>query len=367
MDFFKKYGNWREDRKLSASFILFFVLTFFLLGEQIIALPLYLIGPGIGGGGPDKVSILDMSLSDALHRPLFYLLFGFISWILFRSLSWPIVWVSASTIWFIFKWFLPDPGKTQSPIWTLIGVGFFVLTPYFIYRNVDRTWGAKGRWNTILILAVINILFLGFFAYQIYGLDNSYYGYTSHGGLIRNESSYDQNLPSQKTYQDLVMITPYFDEADISRIGPYSETSGGLLGIKHLGIDFFPVSDMIPFLAVTDGKITNFRNEGGNTQLCIDHNPFLVCYSFETFSSSDAVNQRQKDNVFVKNGDEVKQGDLIGKLINGGDGSHVDLGVLRLGENGERICPEPYFSEGAKASILRLIHKDHLTWKLCYE
>ncbi len=357
-NFFKKDGYWRSDRKLPVSFFLFFFLTFFLMGEQLVALPLYLFGP-VSEGGADKVAILDLAPSDALHRPLFYLLFSFISWMLFRSLNWPIVWIGASTMWLVFKWLLPDPSKTPSIIWTFVGVGIFILTPYFIYRTVDRRWGVKGRRNAVLIVAALNILLLGFFAYQIYVLDNSYYRQTSYGSLIRNESN-------QQTYQSLVMIAPYTDESKISRIGPYSSTEDSPLGIKHPGIDFFPVSDMMPFLAVTGGKITNFRSESGNTQFCIDHNPFLVCYSFETFSSDDAVSQRQRDNVFVKNGDEVKQGDMIGKLIYGGDGAHVDLGVMRLGENGEKICPESYFTEEAKASIVSLIQKDHTDLFMCY-
>ncbi|MBI4009783.1 MAG: hypothetical protein HY361_01115 [Candidatus Aenigmarchaeota archaeon] len=373
MDFSKKYGDWRGDRKLPASFILFFVLTFFLLGEQLLALPLYLIGPGTGGDGPDKVSILDMSLSDALHRPLFYLLFGFISWIMFRSLSWPIVWIGASTIWLVFKWFLPDPGDTQNIIGTFIGVGFFIVIPYFIYRTVDRKWGTKGRRNAILILTAINILFLGFFAYQIYGLNNSYHGYTSRGSLIRNESSYGQNLPvSPETYSNLSIITPYLNETDISSINEaFSNTENSPWGFKHLGIDFMTSSDLVYFQAVTDGTITNLKTskeneqQGWHTGLCIDHSPYLICYNFETFSSDQADGDRQKASIWVENGRHVKQGDIIGQLVYGGNGAHVDLGVIHLGK--ERSCPEPYFTEDAKTSILRLIHKDHPTWKLCYE
>ncbi len=381
MEFFKKYGDWRGDRNFPKSFILFFVLTFFLLGEQLIALPIYLVGP-ISGDGPDKVSILDLALSDALHRPLFYLLFGVISWIMFRSLRWPIVWICASVIWMIFKWYFPDPGKTQDPFWTFIGVGFFILTPYFIYLVVDRKWGAKGRLNAILILTAINILFLVFFAYQIYVLNNSYRGYTSYGSLIRNESSYNPLPTSSKTYPNspvsqetnLKMITPYLNETDISSINEaFSNTESSPWGFKHVGIDFTPASDLIPIQAVADGTIEKLASskssgqQGWHTELCINHNPFLICYNFETFSSDDAVGQKQSTNIFVKNGDGVKQGNLIGKLVRGGDGAHLDLGILRTGGSGARICPEPHFTEEAKASILRLIHKDHPTWKLCYE
>ena len=67
----------KGDRKFSPSFILFFILMLFLIGEQIIALPLYIVGP-IGDQGPDKLHILDLAPLDAIHRPLFYFLFGLI-------------------------------------------------------------------------------------------------------------------------------------------------------------------------------------------------------------------------------------------------------------------------------------------------
>ncbi len=368
MNFFKKYKKhwWKSNYKLPVSFILFFVLTFFLLGEQLVALPTYLIGPNLGGDGPDKVHILDLAPGDALHRPFAYVIIGVVIWVLFRIFFWSIAYLIGAALWILEQLTLTPldqrPSILNVVVFTFTFWILLTLIPYFIYRWVDRKWGAKGRRNAILIVAVVNILLFGFFAYQIYGLDNSQRVYNFH----ESSTSDDQNL-NQKPYQDLVMITPYADELEISRIGPYSGTANSTLGIKHVGIDFFPVSDMTQFRAVTDGEITNFNSEGGNTQFCIEHSQFLVCYSFETFSSDGAVSQRQRDNVLVKNGDEVKQGDLIGKLIYGGDGAHVDLGVLRLGENGERICPELFFTEEAKASIMKLIHKDHPDWSMCYE
>lgn len=178
--FLKKYLNWRSEWKLPASYIFFFVLMFFLLGEQLPALPLYILGPGNAGEGPDKLHILDLPLPDAAHRPLFYLLFGFLSWLLFRFLSWPVVWISAFVMWAVFHWFLPEQGASpyaSLAISVFIGVGIFLLVPYFMYRAVDRKWGAKGRRNAILIVVGLNILIFAFFVLQIYGLHNSYSGY----------------------------------------------------------------------------------------------------------------------------------------------------------------------------------------------
>lgn len=44
--------TWKAKYKLPACFILFFILTFFLIGEQLPALPTYVFGPGVGGESP---------------------------------------------------------------------------------------------------------------------------------------------------------------------------------------------------------------------------------------------------------------------------------------------------------------------------
>lgn len=206
--------GWRGDRTFPASYILFFVLMFFLLGEQLTALPIYIVGPGLGGEGPDKLHILDLAPTDALHRPLFYLLFGVISWLLFRLLSWPLVWISAFAIWNVFHWLLPEQGGAPDlTLGVFIGVGVFAVVPFLIYRAVGRRWGGKGRRNAIIIAAAINVLLLVFFAYQIYGLNNSYrYEPSSQGSLVR--SSTEQNgqpngrPAGPETYAGSILTTP---------------------------------------------------------------------------------------------------------------------------------------------------------------
>ena len=172
--------HWKSNYKLPLSFIIFFVLVFFLLGEQLIALPIYLFGPGVGPGGPDKLHILDQPLGDALHRPFAYLIIGTVIWGLFRIFSWPLAWFVGAVLWILEQQTLTP--LDQRP--TLINAIFFTstfwvlltLVPYFIFRWVDKKWGAVGRKNVILIVLLINLLVFGFFAFQIYILHNSYRG-----------------------------------------------------------------------------------------------------------------------------------------------------------------------------------------------
>ena len=180
--------NWRGDNKLSPISIFFFLLLFFLLGEQLLALPTSLAGPGLNGEGPDKLHILDLAPGDALHRPIFYFIFGTISWLLFRFLSWPLVWVSATIFWVVFKLLLPDPDQTA---YTLIFsvVTVLIVIPGIIYRAIGRKWGERGQRNAILVLVIINLLLLSFFAYEIYGAHNSYRNYPASQGSLPQSGS----------------------------------------------------------------------------------------------------------------------------------------------------------------------------------
>lgn len=167
--------NWRGDHKFPLSFIIFFVLTFFLIGEQLPALPLYLGGPT----GGDKVSILDLNPGDALHRPLVYFLIGAVNWILLRRFAWYIVWIVGAILAILEQFFLTPldqrpPVTYTSALIILIAWGVFTLVPYFIYKAVDRRWAEKGRRGAILITLAINLLLLGFFAYQIFYLHHSF-------------------------------------------------------------------------------------------------------------------------------------------------------------------------------------------------
>lgn len=176
--------NWKSDYKLPLSFIVFFVLMFFLLGEQLPALPTYLLG--VSEGGPNKLHILDLGLGDSLHRPVAYLIIGTVIWILYRKFFWPLAWFIGAVLWILEQRTLTPLDQRPTLINTIVFTSTFwvilTLVPYFIFRWVDSKWGGGGIRNIILITLVINLLVLGFFAFQIYVLHNSY----SKSGLSSN-------------------------------------------------------------------------------------------------------------------------------------------------------------------------------------
>lgn len=167
------------------------------------------------------------------------------------------------------------------------------------------------------------------------------------------------------------VITPYFDESDVSSVNEaYSlNPNNPYWGFSHSGIDFMATKD-IRVQAVIDGTVSSVDTAkadgqmGWHTSLCINRGSEGVCYNLETFSSDQAIGDSQKAGMKVKEGDVVKKGDELGTLIHGGDGSHIDFGIIT---GGNRVCPEPYFTTSAKDSVLQLIHKDHPSWEMCAE
>ncbi|MFA6295929.1 MAG: hypothetical protein WC663_01100 [Patescibacteria group bacterium] len=184
----------------------------------------------------------------------------------------------------------------------------------------------------------------------------------------------DKKIKSKKKtvtiFMPFSLVTPYVNESQIFSVPEaYSLSPNAPWGFVHPGVDFMIDATLIPFQAVTDGYITNYTaakesgQMGWHVGFGIEHLDYTPAYNFETFSQDDAIGQMQIANVFVQDGQFVKQGDLIGNLVYGGESAHVDFGV---GYGGSRVCPESYFTSDAQASIMRLITKDHPTWPMCY-
>ncbi|MBI4065081.1 hypothetical protein HY409_01800 [Candidatus Gottesmanbacteria bacterium] len=198
---------WKSTYKLPLSFIVFFVLMFFLLGEQLPALPTYFgFGPEGGNGKPH---ILDLGPSDALHRPVAYILIGTVIWGLFRIFSWPLAWTLGASLWALEQLTLTPldqrPSLSNVIVFTFTFWIILTLVPYFIYRWVDKKWGGEGRRNAILIVLVINLLLFGFFAFQIYVLHNSYRGLQeSRSGQQGNPSGSMPGLPPNTCPERLI-------------------------------------------------------------------------------------------------------------------------------------------------------------------
>jgi hypothetical protein len=187
----------------------------------------------------------------------------------------------------------------------------------------------------------------------------------------------DKNLSNSTTKivnviaEEFFIITPYVNESDIDSVpeaygladtNPY-------WNFRHPGVDFKTSKDLIKVRASTSGTINNINiakesgEMGWHAGFLIQYNSYYsVSYNLETFSKSDEIEQKVRDNLFIEDGQIVQQGDIIANLVYGGDGCHIDFGVCIPGN---RVCPEPYFTEEARASVMRLIQKDHPDWPMC--
>lgn len=141
----------------------------------------------------------------------------------------------------------------------------------------------------------------------------------------------------------------------------------------HVGLDFASTDGKtdIPFLAPQDGIVIKIwpaqcdNSEGTglwtyNTLIALNSKCVLMM-GFETFSNSEEVRAKQEANIFVKEGDFVKQGDLIGNLIVGAQNAHVHFGVVDWTQKSKHMKPEPLFTPEALAQIeSRVVPWEHI-------
>lgn len=167
------------------------------------------------------------------------------------------------------------------------------------------------------------------------------------------------------------VLTPYVNEADVSSVNEaYTMVAENApWGFYHPGVDFMITKESIPVQAAFGGTVSNLETQlssgimGWHTGFCIEYGENGVCYNLETFSVDPAIGERQRAGMLIANGQAVTAGQPIGSLIYGGSGAHIDFGIT---SPGTRVCPEPYFNETARASVLRLIHQSQPSWQMCY-
>ncbi len=374
--------NWKGDKSLPLAFAPFLMLWALLMGE-VMPVVIGIFGGVFGTYGAKEPII--KTLPDFGVVLIIYVLLGFLFWILYRYINWRIVMAFGFVLAFSLERFVYAQVEGSINLINSVSVGTFIefiiiyflvlMLPYFIFQRIRSKGWKHGIVIALVILLVLNALGLGFTAHAM--VQKGMFPYDQYfrlHNLSGKESSSQESLSGTRAYTNLTMIVPYVKERDIRSINEaFSNTENSPWGFKHAGIDFMSASDLIPIQAVASGTIEKLSSskeneqQGWHTELCISHNPLLICYNFETFSPEDSIGKKQSTNIFVKNGQTVKQGDVIGNLVRGGDGAHIDFGVLLIGGSGARVCPEQYFTADAKASIMKLIHKDHLDWKMCYE
>lgn len=178
--------SWRGDRSFPVSFIAFFIFGAVFLGEH---LPVIIGFLGNHWSQPDaKPSPFDLGgLGDAGVVYVIYAVFGTMLWLLFRFFSWPVILLIGAAVGGVAEVFLflneQNPAEDTVSIGFIIGSiiiwgGMISVIPQTIYQNISRRWESRGRTIAIGVVITLNLVSLGFFAYQKYVLKQVNYSRT---------------------------------------------------------------------------------------------------------------------------------------------------------------------------------------------
>ena len=115
------------------------------------------------------------------------------------------------------------------------------------------------------------------------------------------------------------------------------------------GIDFV-VNDSTDILASCVVEIIEkemwLNGDHWQTTLSMKYNDrFIFSIQFESFAQNETYGSYQRDAINVEVGDIVERGEVLGKLLCHGPGTHIDFG---LKDQDEDACTYQYFSETAK-------------------
>lgn len=160
------------------------------------------------------------------------------------------------------------------------------------------------------------------------------------------------------------LATPYVNESDMKemRQGFSSDKYSSPWGFVHDGFDITPQGNLKAFQAVCSGRVQKIFTGSEQVVVFIACNStFSVEINFETQSPN--TGQIQLANIIVTEGQVVSQGDIIGYHYAPNEKAHVHFSLFK---NWITNCPEVYFSQEARNSLLNLINVRYPNANLCY-
>ncbi len=171
---------------------------------------------------------------------------------------------------------------------------------------------------------------------------------------------------------DIVLSSPYVNYGDMAYIHNGFGCSITSPWQDHSGLDVVPAGDLMPFRAMASGKVVEVnatRYQGNNNwmiSVVVKYNAtYRILYAFESLTPNDIDRDIQLANLDVTPGQMIPQGYVLGRLHTvPGTYYHVHISLIK---NGERICPEPYLTDDARAGINNLIHVLYPDLQMCYD
>jgi hypothetical protein len=281
--------------------------------------------------------------------------------------------------------FIPD-GQSRTGD-AMIGLRWYdgpVCTGNVVGNQPRRSTAVVGSWERLEALdqvapaGAVSVLFLAFPSKLEAGgtLVAQFDELDLHRSIFHNGFETGDCWNWSTSVQPVVVATPYVDQADIDQVSRVFCQSGNCPWNPptqlHDGIDFAPVSDLIPFQSGFAGVVTRideYLNPGnGNWQINVEieylyERSYRLGYAFEPMSPDAAIKDQQLAEIVVQLDQQVAPGDLIGRLVAADPDAHVHWGFL---ERWQQICPDPYLSPYVRTDLLDLIHQDHPTWDICH-
>ena len=163
----------------------------------------------------------------------------------------------------------------------------------------------------------------------------------------------------------LSLVTPYASESDMREINDFfnAQYRDKPWGRIHDGLDVDPDGNLKAYQSACAGRVKKIYTFDDQVMVMIDcDSTYTIGYNFE--SQAPNTGQDQLDNISVTLGGTVTQGEIIGYLYSAEnpEKAHVHFTLYK---NAIPICPEPYFTQAARDSIMNLIAVAHQDVIMC--
>lgn len=163
----------------------------------------------------------------------------------------------------------------------------------------------------------------------------------------------------------LSLVTPYANESDMSEINDFfnAQYSNEPWGRIHDGLDADPNGNLKAYQSACAGRVNKLYTFNDQVTVIIDCDMmYSIDYNFECQAPDTGTTQY--NNMLVAEGQLVAQGETIGYLYSAENPARAHV-HFTLYQNAVPICPEPYFTQAARDSILNLISVVHTDVIMC--
>jgi murein DD-endopeptidase MepM/ murein hydrolase activator NlpD len=163
----------------------------------------------------------------------------------------------------------------------------------------------------------------------------------------------------------LSLVTPYANESDMSDINDFfnAQYRNEPWGRIHDGLDADPAGDLKAYQSACAGRVNKLYTFDDQVMVMIDCDmTYSLGYNFECQALDTGTTQY--NNMLVAEGQLVAQGETIGYLYSAENPTKAHV-HFTLYQNAVPICPDPYFTQAARDSILNLISVVHTDVIMC--